>query len=242
MAVLSTTGLRGMHANHSRVVMHSIPPRLRPSPLCRLLTVGQRGQVVFYRAAFTRLATRLGLMIRLLFGAAPADSCAAHLSGSTPVSGGSTAVPPCAWGSLCAAADAAGQQATDHVSTCYCEWVFSLTQLLLSLVLPLMFLDWSELLQRRQFAAEHQAALERRQARRRGAAAERAGVPVEWGLSFDGMRLLVLLALVQARIFLAVRFGTNWHPWLASIAAGWGWGGTGGDGGPPLAAPLHLEL
>jgi hypothetical protein len=141
---------------------------------------------------------------------------------------------------LCEAADAAGQQAADHVSTCYCEWVVSLTQLLLSLVLPLLFLGWSELLQRRQFAAEHQAALERRQGRRRGAAAERAGAPVEWGLSFDGMRLLVLLALIQARIFMAVRFGTSWPPWLASIAAAWG--GTGGDGRPLLAATLHPEL
>lgn len=144
----------------------------------------------FYRDAFARLATRLSLPFEVLFAAAPEGTCGQD--------GG------CPW-NLCTAAAAGGggsATAADDVATCHCESVFSLTQLVLSVLLPLLLVGYAEASQRRQFAAaqlQAASAAEREDAeglrvsRRR----RRLGGSAAWCISFDGMRLLALLALIQ---------------------------------------------
>lgn len=89
------------------------------------------------------------------------------------------------------------------MATCYCETVFGLSQLLLSLVLPLALAGYAEARQRRQYAAASQAAERHRYPprSRRRSAVEAAG----WGVSYDGLRLLGLVALIQ--VCMACVFG-----------------------------------
>lgn len=114
----------------------------------------------------------------------------------------------------------------DHVATCLCEGVFGLSQLALALALPLALLAWSEVRARRQFAAaeqyrQQQAQLARvlrtggvdlrpfpgtqhalpgqqgRQRQAEGAADAACTPPPGWFISFDRMRLLLALALIE---------------------------------------------
>ena len=185
---------------------HAQPPaHMYPllSLCCRLLMGGEPTDAQqFYRDAFARLASRLTVPFEMLFAAAPDSSCSAE-SGKD-----------CGW-SLCTAAGTAGggpaagdgalavAPSPEDVATCHCESVFSLTQVVLSVVLPLLLLGWAEASQRRQFAAcqlsaaaqreeaEGSRAGRRRRRRRSGSAA--------WCITYDGMRLLALLILIQVR-------------------------------------------
>ncbi|KAL4852688.1 hypothetical protein ACK3TF_003416 [Chlorella vulgaris] len=216
--------------------------------LCRLLTVVQAQQRPFYRTAFAWLATRLAVPFEMFFATAPRDGClsadwSAGSGGDTGSSAGSDlAGSACAW-NLCTAAVASGrggggdgggglavaanglQQAADEVAACYCESVFSMSQLLLTLVLPLAAVGYAEARQRWLYAAGAQSTLRQQQQhqqrqqrqsplhRLRHGPEEGAG----WSLCFGAMRLYALLALVQLRVFLSLRFGM-WQPhtWACS--------------------------
>lgn len=175
--------------------------------MCRLLTVGGAPESrPFYRAAFERLATRLAVPFEVLFAAGPTDQCSeANASGC---SWNVCTAAAAGWGGgtwLQESAGSSSAAAVDDVSTCYCECVFSLTQVVFSIVLPLALLGFAEARQRRQFSATQLAATAAEQDAGRG---ERSTAPgrrrrrggAEWDLSFDRMRLLGLMALIQVRL------------------------------------------
>ena len=212
--------------------------------LLRLLTTGEATESQrFYHAAFARLASRLTVPFEMLFAAASDSNCTA--------SGGKD----CGW-SICTvaasgAASADGSPALppapEDVAACHCESVFSLTQLVLSVLLPLLLLGCAEASQRRQFAAcqlsvaaQREEAEGSRTARRR----RRRSGSTAWCISFDSMRLLALLALIQVWPACRVDAGTVaiacvlWlrlgracaQPWLAA----------GGPDSQPAMSSYHL--
>lgn len=134
--------------------------------------------------------------------------------------------------------DPAHGAAADDIAACYCETMFSLSQLLLSLLLPLLVTGYVELRQRWRFAAAARAAAAA-EAQRRGERRTRRQLVEEeadWSLCLDGMRLLALLALIQFRIFLSLRFGIwehrTWNtPFFSSCASAYGGLGLGASDG-----------
>jgi len=93
--------------------------------------------------------------------------------------------------------------AGDEVAGGHCGRVFSVTQVVLALLLPLLLLGCAEASQRRQFAAcqvstaaQREEAEGSRGARRR----RRRSGSAAWCVSYDGMRLLALLTLIQVRL------------------------------------------
>lgn len=199
-----------------------------PLLLLRLLTTGEATESQrFYHAAFARLASRLTVPFEMLFAAASDSNCTA--------SGGKD----CGW-SICtvAASGAASgggspalQPAPEDVAACHCESVFSLTQLVLSVLLPLLLLGCAEASQRRQFAAcqlsvaaQREEAEGSRTTRRR----RRRSGSTAWCISFDSMRLLALLALIQVRPACRVDAGIGGQlvcfglPWAGHVrSCGW---------------------
>lgn len=200
----------------------------------------------FYREAFARLAHRLALPFGALFAAAPDSSYSAE--------GGKD----CGW-SLCTAGGAAGggpaagggtlaePASPAEVATCYCESVFSLTQVVLSVVLPLLLVGCAEASQRRQFAAcqlsaaaqreeaEGPRAGRRRRRRRSGSAA--------WCITYDGMRLLALLMLIQVRAgLLGGRGQRGCGGSLRCCAVRWGQPLRPASGGSELMIAIDLCL
>lgn len=115
----------------------------------------------------------------------------------------------------------------DDVTTCLCEGVFGLSQLALALALPLALLAWSEVRARRQFAAaeryrQQEAQLARvlgsggielqqqsrhmlpsqqqhRQQPIFGVADAACADPPGWFITYDRMRLVLALALIEVR-------------------------------------------
>lgn len=184
--------------------------QLHPAPPpCRLLTVGAHEDVrPFYRKAFSRLASRLALPFEALFAAAPPaeGACPGAICGQWNVCTAGVASWAGSGGS--GSSMALPSEADSDVSTCYCELVFSFTQVLLSVALPLLLLGCGEARQRRHFAAAQLRLQEsgqssmsaetepppRRRRRRRTAAG------ADWIVSFDRMRLLALLALIQVGV------------------------------------------
>ncbi len=156
----------------------------------------------FYRDTFARLASRLTVPFEMLFAAAPDSSCSAEdgkdCGWSLCTAGAAGGASAAGNGSLMAAAAAA-----DEVAACHCESVFSVTQVVLSVLLPLLLLGCAEASQRRQFAAcqvstaaQREEAEGSRGARRR----RRRSGSAAWCVSYDGMRLLALLTLIQVRL------------------------------------------
>ena len=122
--------------------------------------------------------------------------------------GDSGDAPACTW-SLCAAGSGGSSSAgavpaappsSSRLAACYCEAVFGIAQL--ALAVPLVFLACSEARSRRRFAAgeQHRQRLQLQLAgHARGA---EGGVPnnvprVGWSLTHDGLRLLLLLGLIE---------------------------------------------
>lgn len=185
------------------------PPHPRPPRPRRLLTVGAPPEGrPFYRAAFERLATRLAVPFEVLFAAGPSKGCDPGAAADAPgCIWNVCTVAAASWGGGGGGASQGAQPldgAADEVAACYCESVFSFTQLLLSVVLPLLLLGLAEARQRRQFAA---AELARSGGGAGGGEQEQEGSPrssrlrrrseAEWMVSYDSMRLLALLALIQ---------------------------------------------
>ncbi|PRW20944.1 inner-membrane translocator [Chlorella sorokiniana] len=201
--------------------------------LCRLLMAGEASEAQrFYRDAFARLASRLTVPFEMLFAAAPDSSCSTN--------GGEG----CGWSLCTAGATAGGPAAADgapvlppsptDVAACYCESVFSMTQVVLSVALPLLLLGCAEASQRRQFAAcQLSAAAQREEAERSRAPRRRRrrSGSAAWCITYDGMRLLALLTLIQFRVFLSLRFGV-WQ--------NYSFGASGTS--ETAAAPVHSEL
>ncbi|PSC76221.1 endonuclease exonuclease phosphatase [Micractinium conductrix] len=174
--------------------------------LCSLLTeAGPAAQQAFYGGAFTRLASMLAPPTSLLFAwhLVPAG-CRWSSNGA----GDSGDAPACTW-SLCAAGSGGSSSAgavpaappsSSRLAACYCEAVFGIAQL--ALAVPLVFLACSEARSRRRFAAgeQHRQRLQLQLAgHARGA---EGGVPnnvprVGWSLTHDGLRLLLLLGLIE---------------------------------------------
>ncbi|KAL4451478.1 hypothetical protein ABPG75_007140 [Micractinium tetrahymenae] len=247
--------------------------------LCRLLTESAaEPRRAFFRAAFSRLALLLSAPARLLLPSWAASGACAW-DGSAASDG--TLAASCSWsicstevqgsGSSYGPAGSAAPQA-EHVATCLCEGVFGLSQLLLSLALPLLLLGWSEVRARRQFAAaeryrQREAARLARifgagevdvqlqhtlqhllrgqqqlQQQPQGAAADSACIPPSgWLITFDRMRLLLALALIEFKVLMSLR-SSEWpqFAWLrGSDAAA---GGVAVAVAASAAAQPHLEL